>query len=1470
MAFGSNSNDVEINVKLLTEQAQKAIDDFTKGMLDEFKEAAKTVDGFDKVVKQVEKNLKKIAEEGRKAGADIGISFNSASASVITLNQTLDLVGKSLNAVTRFAQGVVSTLERAAKVEGIENAFGNLIGSDSERILAGLRSATRGLVSDFELMQRANQAVLLGLPIDGFDKLSASAIKLGRAMGLDAGAAIESLTLGIGRQSKLILDNLGVVIDVEEAYRNFADTNGILGRELNETEKKLAFQQEAYRKIEEAAEKAGEKTNTAAGAFEKIKASLENQANAGAKAFSENERLSKSFERLGGAINRSGTASLLGDTLSKIATAASDAAFMVVETANGLEKLAGAANKAKLAFSDFPLFDLGKSVVSGLERAIVGTGEKIASTYQNIRKEISDTEKERSKFSEEFSARALGFDRIESFDKGKVTAITGELQKLFKAQLSGAISSEEAAKRLDQYSDTVVLTKKQLEDFQKIAKRTFDQTKKSVDEATRSGEKASRKAQSELDKQKREFEQFEQSIRQSLDIAIPQRFSDALIQAFARNANSPEKLAEAIKQIGIEARDAGVDLSALTREFAELQKLQAEGGYGPGNIAGENKARDEKNRLQDIREGLSSSAAIFENLFGDGSEASMQLSEQLGGALQSAIVTAFQAVTQAIEGGLGRDDIAGLAGSIGSAISMALGDSTGASGQIVGTIIGTLAAEMGKDTAGTKARKSADAFFADIFDAERLSIVVNGEMARLQDLVFRGDTLFGGSTDFGSGQFDDAFAQQSAQVQASFNAVGSAFEQLLGVTDDISGQIAAVLFNNVGESLQNLQILVQTTGRSFEDLGDAIIQSFFNGNLSIQQAYDSLAQLQQLFEVGIPGAIGAVDQAISNFQTALADGRGSRMLIDSLRDIGAEGREVGRSLQSVAQQVGASLGFSTNQVAQLFEAMRVVGISSVQQLAEASTAQLIALAENIRRIRDGVAGIVSAPVDPNANITPATNFTPAAPKQAASSKSGESAAKRAAEEAKRRREELYKLMTASTQYTKILDALNDKTITQAQAARQIRELYEGIRKATEAAKKAETDYQKAIEKGVKGNKLIEALNKLKKAQEELKKLTDSSKEKTPAFDASGALKLVQTVNELAVVARAAGVDVEALSKTLTEGFLRGRLSITEYRNELKKLEETFSDGIPGAVGDVQQALNNLREGGRNGGIFSIDAFKDIFAEFDELFGSQSSDRRKNQLAQLTDEFNAARDALQNAISGGATPAAIGELRKQFDGASKALDDFKNSSDKADFGDLRSELGKFLSEDQLTAFFGALEKEGIKSFDEIKNAAPSAITGILASLDELGFGFGETSDRVKGILDNLDQANIKQTQGKDILGQALDIVKGFNADTLAANFGTLGDKISDTLSLLSGLGGNTFNNDIVFNVKTNGEGGALGLVDLLFGDGSGASDGTTGGSPGLSPSEQAEFDRLSALRDRRGKLSPRDRRRFQELRRKAKG
>lgn len=197
----------------------------------------------------------------------------------VTLAGTFRVVTTAAAALTAAAVGTVAGLgalaKRGAEVIGVQNAFARVVG-DSQGALRGLRQASQGLISDYELMTGLNRALTLGsaATADEFGQLARTAIALGRALGVDAAFALESLNLGIGRQSRLILDNLGLIVSVEKANERYANALGIAANQLTDVQQREAFRtavlEQARRKIEELggfSETAGDKVQRLGVAF---------------------------------------------------------------------------------------------------------------------------------------------------------------------------------------------------------------------------------------------------------------------------------------------------------------------------------------------------------------------------------------------------------------------------------------------------------------------------------------------------------------------------------------------------------------------------------------------------------------------------------------------------------------------------------------------------------------------------------------------------------------------------------------------------------------------------------------------------------------------------------------------------------------------------------------------------------------------------------------------------------------------------------------------------------------------------------------------------------------------------------------------------------------------------------------------------------------------------------------------------
>lgn len=174
------------------------------------------------------------------------------------LRQTTDGITRAFGVfrnkllLVTFAMGLVTAalrkfteVTRAAELEDLARGFTSL------RIAAGLtadtlqelREATNGTVTDMELMRQANNAMLLGVArsTDELAEMFDNAQRLGRVLGKDATTSLESFVTGLGRQSRLMLDNVGLMIKTNEAYEAYAEANKMTVAEMTDMDKKIAF-----------------------------------------------------------------------------------------------------------------------------------------------------------------------------------------------------------------------------------------------------------------------------------------------------------------------------------------------------------------------------------------------------------------------------------------------------------------------------------------------------------------------------------------------------------------------------------------------------------------------------------------------------------------------------------------------------------------------------------------------------------------------------------------------------------------------------------------------------------------------------------------------------------------------------------------------------------------------------------------------------------------------------------------------------------------------------------------------------------------------------------------------------------------------------------------------------------------------------------------------------------------------------
>jgi len=224
------------------------------------------IQGQDKATSQlrnVNRELDKMEGGAGDAAAEVG-RLGSALETFMkfaAIAAGLRMVGKL---VWEFAQ-------LGAQAERLEGSFTRLADTQADEMLERLREASRGAISDIDLMQAANQAMMLGVTRDAkqLAQLMEVAIDRGRAMGLSAQQAFSDLVRGIGRMSPLILDNLGIIMDAEKTFGDYAKSIGKTAEELTSAEKRQAL-------LNRVLQESVSITDDAAGSYEVMAAQITN------------------------------------------------------------------------------------------------------------------------------------------------------------------------------------------------------------------------------------------------------------------------------------------------------------------------------------------------------------------------------------------------------------------------------------------------------------------------------------------------------------------------------------------------------------------------------------------------------------------------------------------------------------------------------------------------------------------------------------------------------------------------------------------------------------------------------------------------------------------------------------------------------------------------------------------------------------------------------------------------------------------------------------------------------------------------------------------------------------------------------------------------------------------------------------------------------------------------------------------
>lgn len=604
-----------------------------------------------------------------------------------------------------------------------------------------------------------------------------------------------------------------------------------------------------------------------------------------------------------------------------------------------------------LAFWDKCLGEVKKIFLDVFDAIVVGLGyvqdvvgtfsESAATSIGNLKKSMEELRKPTEKATIEIKKTEVAVvDLSKASDENK--KVITELKDAKGKETKATVENKDA-------------TVKSTEAKDKHTKQTKEEIKASKDK-----KKADEEAADALQKHTDKIKDIVTKSQAYLDI------QDEL----TKGAITQKEAGDKIVKLYQDTAKAVSDLETAQKNYDSAVKTIMSGG----NVPAEQMAEYEK-KLGDAKLAL-------EKLQGKAKEGIEDPLKDLGKNLEADLANSLgNALTTALKGGSVRNQLGAIGGSLGSTAGAAFGGAFAgpfgaAIGQALGGSLGEKVGEGLKDfgksgsgtykaiityletipiftvfaagfdrilgdklggqkSEGTLTRRGLDKFFNEQFDANHIMIVIDGQIQKLKDMDFGGSTF--GSPDGPAGKY---FSGLDQTVQDSFSGIGVAFGQLAGVSDKYSQAIAMVLAQNLGGSLNNLQVMVQGLGLSFEDMQKTVTTAMLDGKLSFLDAAKALQGIAQISQKGIPDAIGATVQAFDNLKNAGI--KGGRYATDAIRDIADEAKELNiKTFPALMANLVNSGKLTKDEVGMLMAALQKNGIASIDALSKATDQQLI-------------------------------------------------------------------------------------------------------------------------------------------------------------------------------------------------------------------------------------------------------------------------------------------------------------------------------------------------------------------------------------------------------------------------------------------------------------------------------------------------------------------------------------------------
>lgn len=175
--------------------------------------------------------LAKMAVQISANNADFARAMNRSRKDLTTFTNSVHKIAGALGVAFGLQQVADFALEvskLSGEAKAVRAAFERL--PESTKLMQDLKRATGGTVSELDLMKRAVQASNFDISLKALPRLLEFATLRAQQTGQSVDYLVDSIVTGIGRKSKLILDNLGIsAVQLNEALGGASTAASTIG-----------------------------------------------------------------------------------------------------------------------------------------------------------------------------------------------------------------------------------------------------------------------------------------------------------------------------------------------------------------------------------------------------------------------------------------------------------------------------------------------------------------------------------------------------------------------------------------------------------------------------------------------------------------------------------------------------------------------------------------------------------------------------------------------------------------------------------------------------------------------------------------------------------------------------------------------------------------------------------------------------------------------------------------------------------------------------------------------------------------------------------------------------------------------------------------------------------------------------------------------------------------------------------------